>query len=231
MMLKAELHSHVKGDPIDGWIRYTAIDLLDTLSSLGYDVVAITPHTRLFDDPLAQAHAEKLGIVLLKGIEARIERCDVLIYNCDSLVERLRTWDDLAAFRNEHPEALVIAAHPFFPRGCGSRITKHPELFDAWEWSTFYSHRVNLNRRLEKLARSSDTPIVGTGDIHSLDQVGRTFTMIEADRDAGSVIRAIKRGAVQLETRPLRTFELIRIFAPLIPTYVFSRMKQIINRD
>lgn len=226
MMLKAELHCHVKGDPIDLWITYSAHDLLDQLSSLGYDVVAITPHTRLFSDPDVESYARSLGIVLLRGIEARIEHRDVLIYNCDESAQRLKTWDDLEAFRAQHPEALVIAPHPFFPRGVRRMIFERPDLFDAWEWSTFYSRTINMNRKVGRLARSYGKPLVGTGDIHSLDQAGRTFTMIDAERSIDSIVDAIKRGAVRLETRPMSTWELLRIFVPQIPSYVRSRMRR-----
>ena len=228
-MLKAELHAHVRGDPIDGWIRYSARDLIDRLSSQGYDVVAITPHTTLFSDPVAEAYARSRNMVLLRGIEARIDACDVLIYTTQREIEQVRSWDELAAFRKAYPDALVIAPHPFFPRGVGHLICERPDLFDAWEWSAFYSRSINLNRRLKALSRTHGKPIVGAGDIHSLAQIGRTFTLIDAERTPESVIEGVKRGAVSLETSPLRSVELIRMFAPLFPSYIRSHIARLLK--
>ena len=225
-MLKAELHCHVRGDPVDVWISYTARELIDRLCSLDYDVVAITPHMRLFDDPDAFSYAEERGILLISGMEARISNRDVLLYNCGKDAESIRTWDELEAYRAKNPHVLVIAPHPFFPEGPGSLIAKRPDLFDAWEWSMYYSRTFNINRRLKPLARQFGKPIVGTGDLHSLKHAGRTFTLIDAQRSRQSVFDAIRDGKVYVESEPMTTWELIRLFAPMVPSYAVSLFKR-----
>ncbi|MFT4308594.1 MAG: PHP-associated domain-containing protein [Candidatus Woesearchaeota archaeon] len=227
--LKAELHAHVAGDPLDSWISYSAKDLIDELSSQGYDVIAITPHTELFSEDLG-SYAHERGVLLIRGIEARIEGCDVLIYNADRGVESIASWDELERYRDDHPDVLVIAAHPFFPRGARRIVLERPGLFDAWEYSTFYSHTINMNRTAERLARTLAKPLVGTGDVHSFSLTGRTYTLIESEPTVESVVRAIKCGAVRLETRPLRTIELLRLFVPNAPSYVFSCVKRLFGR-
>ena len=227
--LKAELHAHVSGDPIDSWISHSAKDLIDELSSKGYDVIAITPHTKLFSEDLG-SYAHERGVLLICGIEARIEGCDVLIYNADRSVESIASWDELERYRDDHPDVLVIAPHPFFPRGARRIVLERPGLFDAWEYSTFYSRTINMNRKAELLARKYGKPLVGTGDVHSLSLTGRTYTLIEAEPTVESVVRAIRRGAVRLETRPLRTIELLQLFVPNAPSYVWSYVKRLLKR-
>ena len=228
-MLKAELHCHVRGDPVDVWISYSAHDLIDRLSSLGYDVVAITPHMRVFDDPDAVAYAEERGILLIPGMEARIGNRDVLIYGCGTDAESIRTWDELESYREKNPHVLVIAPHPFFPEGPGSLIVKRPALFDAWEWSMYYSRTLNINRKLRQLSRTFNKPIVGTGDLHSLRHAGRTFTCIDAEKSDRAIFEAIKAGKVRFESDPMTSWELITLFAPMIPSYAISLFRRFIG--
>src|SRR6185436_2560983 len=104
--------------------------------------------------------------------------CHVLLINFPkSLSESIRTFADLVRARAQTPEALIIAAHPFYPNGTclKDKLLKHGRLFDAVEVSGFYHRRWNPNRQAEAAALRLGLPLVGNSDTHTLEQFGTTW--------------------------------------------------------
>ena len=79
-MLKADLHIHTSEDPKEN-LAYDARELIDYAKNLGFDVIAITLHEKLFQNRQVFDYAKKKGILLIPGIELRIQGMDVLAYN------------------------------------------------------------------------------------------------------------------------------------------------------
>ena len=103
-------------------------------------------------------------------------------------------------------DRVVVAPHPFYPsRTClGKKLIEHVDVFDAIEYSFFYSRVFNPNARAEAVANRAGLPMVGSSDCHGLRWLGRTYTSIEAvKKDVKSVIDAIHEGRASVVTRPL----------------------------
>ena len=111
-----------------------------------------------------------------------------------------------------------MAPHPFFPHpSClRDRLLKEIDLFDAVEFSHFYSRRINFNQRAVRLAREVGLPLLGTSDSHLTRQFGTTYSLIEADPSAASVLRAIRKGQVHVVSRPLALRQLVGIALELV---------------
>ena len=71
-MLKADLHIHTKGDPVDTQIQYTAQDMLNLAAKQKFDVLGITWHNKIFETNQLKSYAKKKGITLLQGVELTI---------------------------------------------------------------------------------------------------------------------------------------------------------------
>jgi predicted metal-dependent phosphoesterase TrpH len=102
---------------------------------------------------------------------------------------------------------LVIAPHPFFPapKCLNGKLRENVDLFDAIEFSHFYTRRVDFNRKAVAYARRMGLPLVGTSDCHRLWQLGTTYTLVEAAaRTKEAVFEAIRAGLVRVVTAPLR---------------------------
>ena len=143
MVLKADLHLHTREG--ESWIAYEARDLVDRAARDGYHVLSITNHnTVTFSEDLA-AYARERGILLIPGVEATIEGKHVLLYNLDVPPARIRTFADLR--RLQAADWLVVAAHPFFPHpSClRDRVLREIDLFDAIEFSHFYTPRIVIS--------------------------------------------------------------------------------------
>jgi predicted metal-dependent phosphoesterase TrpH len=215
-MLKVELHTHTSDDPVDS-IPHSAHALIDRASALGYDALAITLHDRQFDVRPLAAYAADRGLVLIPGVEQTIEGRHVLLLNFPSAaVEGVRTFAELAVLKRQF-RGLVVAPHPFFPMpSCLlGKMDEHADVFDAVEYNAMYTPWMNFNRRGERWARRHGKPMVGNGDVHRLEQMGTTYSLVDAERSAGSICEAIAAGRVRVATRPLTSWTAIRIFLTL----------------
>jgi predicted metal-dependent phosphoesterase TrpH len=216
-VLKVDFHLHTAEDPVDR-IDHTATDLVARAASLGFGALAITPHDGQFNDPSVRAFARDRGITLIPGIERTVEGAHVLLLNFpDSAVESVHTFEDVARLKAAH-DGLVIAPHAYFPdTTClRSQLARHADVFDAVEWSYFWTHGINFNARAARWAAAHGKPLVGNSDLHDLRQLGRTYSLVDAASDPASICDAIRRGRVTLHTEPVPLVELVQVFGGMM---------------
>ncbi len=214
-MLKVELHTHTADDPFDE-IPHSAVDLIDRAAALGYDALAITLHERQFDVRQLKPYAAERGITLIPGIERSIHGRHVLLLNFHNGAEEVRNFDDLARLRRTEP-GLVVAPHPYFPApSCLlGDLKRHAALFDAVEYNAMFTAQVNFNRRAERWAQAHGKPLVGNCDVHRLEQLGTTYSLVDAEPDADEICAAIKDGRVEVRRRALTWHEAASILCSL----------------
>ena len=216
-MLKVDLHIHTGDDPIDR-IPYSTHQLIDRAAALGYDALAITLHDCQLDvQPLAAWAAER-GIVLIPGIERTVEGRHVLLLNFPGeAVADVRTFGDVRRLKQEHG-GLVIAPHPYFPafHSLFGELNRHADIFDAVERNAMYTASLDFNRPAERWARAHDKPVVGNGDVHRLEQLDTTYTLVDAERDPAAICAAVAAGRVRLVTRPLTWGTAVRLVTVIL---------------
>ena len=214
-MLKVELHTHTDHDPLDR-VPHSARQLIDHAASLGYGGLAITLHDRFYDSARDAGYARERGVALIPGIERTIEGRHVLLLNFPREAEMVRTFEDLAALKRRSG-GLVVAPHAFYPTGTsvGRRLDTYCGLFDAIEYNAMYTAWLNFNRRAEAWARSRGKPIVGNTDLHRLEQLGTTYSLVDAEPDASAICEAIRAGGVELRTQPLSSLQAARFFTKM----------------
>jgi hypothetical protein len=215
-VLKVDLHLHTSEDPADN-IGHDATALIDRAAALGFSALAITLHDRQLADRRLADYADERGIALLPGVERTIEGRHVLLINFAKAAEEVRGFDDVAVLKSRS-NGLVIAPHPFFPdRSCvGPRLDAHADLFDAVEWSYFWTGGLNFNARAARWATRHGKALVGNSDLHDMRQLGRTYTLVFADREPDAICDAIRAGRVSLNTSPVPRFELTRVVAGML---------------
>lgn len=215
-MLKVELHAHSGDDPVDA-IPYSTFQLIDRVAAMGYDALAITLHDRqLALSPFA-AYAKERGIVLIPGIERTIEGRHVLLLNFPRGAEDVQSFDDVARLKSRVPAGLVVAPHPFFPGPTCLRwrLTKYAALFDAVEFNAMFTSQLNFNAAAERWARIHQRPLVGNGDVHRLEQIGTTYSLVDAEPDPDAICEAVRQGKVRVEARPHSVMTAARLVADL----------------
>lgn len=211
-MLSAELHLHTKEDKFDE-IRYSAKELIDHLSKLGREVIAITCHDTLVYSDKLKRYAESKNILLIPGCEIWIEKKHVVVLNWIGDPFQIKTFEDLKKLKRENKEAIVLAAHPFFSRrDCLKEdLEKNIDLFDAIEYCHLYNDIINLNKKAVQIAKKYNKPLIGTSDAHHLFQINHTYTKINSKKNIPSIIKALKEKKIELVTKPLPLFKFITI--------------------
>ena len=215
-MLKVELHTHTADDPVDA-IPHTTHQLIDRAADLGYDAIAVTLHEHQLDLRPFVPYAADRGIVLIPGVERTVDGRHVLLLNFARGTEDVRTFADLAMLKANVP-GLVIAPHPYFPAAASlwGALERHADLFDAVERNAMFIRGVDFNRAAERFAARHGKPVVGNCDVHRLEQLGTTYSLVDAPRDADAICAAIAAGWVQVESRPITWAGAARIIAALM---------------
>ena len=225
-MLKVELHTHTADDPVDR-IPHTTLELIDHAARLGYAALAITLHERQLNVDRLTGYAADRGLVLIPGVERTVEGRHVLLLNFATGADEVRTFRDLARLKAQQP-GLVIAPHPFFPGSMclGRDLERHAHLFDAVECNAMYAHGVDFNRRAQRWARRHGKPLVGNCDVHRLWQLGPTYSLVDAPRDADAICAAIAAGRVTVESQPMSWVDVARVLGVMLRSEAEPRFLQ-----
>lgn len=192
---------------------YSAKQLIDHCARLGYDVIAFTLHNKAGTTKDMIAYAKKKGILLISGIEATIEGAHVIVLNVnDAECRKLKSFDDLRRLKTEK-DIVVIAPHPYFPSGVclKNRLAENIDVFDAVEYSHFYTYLVNFNKKAMRIAVKYDKPIIGTSDCHRLYQVGYTYTVLDCRKNLKDVLEAVRKGNGGVVSVPFPMLKMIRV--------------------
>lgn len=210
-MLKVQLHCHCYGDPVDH-INYTAKELIDEAKKLQYDALTITLHKKLFFNKKIYKYAAKQGVLLIPGIEFEINEKHIVAVNAHQDILTVDDFKKLATYRQNHPETLIIAPHPFFPtKYClGKDLIDNILLFDAIEISWSYTKTKDYNKKAIELAKRWRKPLVATADCHILKDLNIGYTLVEARKDPVSIVKAIRKNNLENYTKPTSYFKIAK---------------------
>lgn len=214
-MLKSDFHMHAGIDE-NHKLDHSPKQLIDQAHQLGFGVLSITNHNTLTYSKDLANYAKKRGILLIPGAEMSIEGKEVLVLNITKQLKgRIRTFYDLERYKDEN--LLVIAPHPFYPdaKSLLSKLEENIRLFDAIEFCHFYLSWITFNKKAQEIARKYRKPMVGTSDSHMLEQLGLTYSMVDADQNINSVLEAIRKNRIKIMTKPLPTLKAIEIITKM----------------
>jgi predicted metal-dependent phosphoesterase TrpH len=212
-VLKVDLHAHTDEDPADH-IAHSTRDLIDRAAVLGFDALAITLHDRYFDPAPHAAHAAMRRLVLLSGIERTVQGKHLLLINFPSEVSEVVTFADIRALKSR-TSGLVIAPHAFYPVPSALRgyLDQEVALIDAVEVNAMFTTIINFNTAAMAWARANHKPLVGNTDLHLLEQMGTTYSLVDAAPDADAICAAIRAGRVEVRSEALSLVRAATIFA------------------
>jgi predicted metal-dependent phosphoesterase TrpH len=227
-VLKVELHAHTAQDPCD-YIPHNTRELIDRASALGYGALAITLHDRHYDPGPDQAYAQARGLLLIQGIERTIAGRHVLLINFPKESEAVGSFDDLRALKRRHPHGLVVVPHAFYPIRSAMRgdADRHADVIDAVEVNSVFTPWFNFNARAVRWARAKGKPVVGNTDLHLLEQLGTTFSLVDvpSGADADAICGAIRAGRVELRSKPLSALRALSIYGRMEVFGLIGRLR------
>lgn len=223
-MLKTDLHLHCKGDPQDTFITHTPEELIDRAAKLKFDVLSLTLHNRVLYNNHLVDYAKRKNILLIQGTEATIEGGHVLVYNItEEERKKLKTFDDLEKIKDQ---VFTTAAHPFFfLSSVGNDLITYNTLFDAVEYSHFYTTWLNRNNRGKEVADTYNKPMIGNSDAHMLETIGCCYSFVDADKNKEDIFAALRKKKVEVKTQPLPTFTFLRKTIEIISQFPACKIR------
>ena len=230
-MIKTELHAHTSLDPVD-YVPHSTRQLIDRAAALEFGALAITLHNRYYDPAEDAVYARERGIVLIPGIERTIDGRHVLLLNYPAECADVASFADVRALRQRHPRGIVIAPHAFYPTPTAmyAVMDECADLIDAVEVNSMFMSWLDFNRRAVAWARARNKPIVGNSDLHVLEQLGPTYTLVEAKPDADAICEAIRAGRVEIRSTALPTVRAGWILSRMLLGGVVGRIRALLGR-
>ncbi|MCD6109890.1 hypothetical protein J7J83_03990 [bacterium] len=211
---KIQFHCHSGSDP-DDFIFHSDKDVIDKAVHYNYDVLALTCHNKIVHTQELAEYAKKKGLLLIPGIEKTIEGKHVVIINASKEAEFLQTFEDLEFYKKNHIDSLIFAPHPYHPLPVGLVSLRHKldeniHLFDAIEWSSFYTKHFKFNNKAKKKAEEMKLPMLGTSDNHVLRYLNYTYSVVKApQKTTHDILNAVKKGNLEISTKPMNAILLI----------------------
>jgi predicted metal-dependent phosphoesterase TrpH len=165
---------------------------------------------------------------LIPGVERTIHGKHVLLLNFPACADEVTSFEELADLK-ARCHGLVIAPHPFYqaPTCLGRHMDAQAAIFDAVEYNGFYTRHLNaFNRMAARWARRHGKPLVAATDVHRLDQIGPTYTLVDAEAEASAICSAIRAGRVEIRTAPMSARSAVIYIARLVASEVKSRLQR-----
>lgn len=229
-MVKVELHAHTGLDPVD-YIPHSTRQLIDRAAALGYGALAVTLHNRYYDPLADREYARERGLVLIPGIERTVRGRHILLLNFPSDCAVVASYDEVRELKRRHPRGLVIAPHAFYPTptALGADATRCADLIDAVEVNSMFTRWVDYNRPAMAWARAHGKPIVGCTDLHLLEQLGTTYTLVDAAPDPDAICEAVRAGRVEVCSTALPSFRAGWIFSRMLGEGALGRVRALLR--
>jgi len=212
MLFKINLHFHTSEDPEHN-IDYTIYQGIDYAKKLGFDVLALTCHKKFVYQEKMGLYAQKQGILLIPGIEAKIEKRHVVVLNCDKKIEQIRTFNQLRDYKKTNQKIFILAPHPFFPRlyCLRKKLIKNMDVFDAIEYNWYWHKYIDFNKKAKKTAQKYNKPYVATSDTHFLSYLNKSYCLIDAETiEIDSIFKAIKQKKYKNKSFSLTWWEVLK---------------------
>ena len=178
----------------------------------GLDAIAITDHNRQFPKSEAQRLSREFGILVLPGMEGgniAVERHWIAL-DVGREISKNAIGAVLSCIRQEG--GLSIAPHPHARLGYSDYAALGFDAVEVLNGSERESNRQVLNTR--------NVPETGGSDAHALAMLGFTWTEVEADASAESVLEAVRKGWCRPGGSAIPFFDLIRFY----PQFVTNRI-------
>lgn len=217
-----DLHSHTY--PCSPCSVMSAEELIERAILEGLDAICVTDHLYIRGAIEAQRLGEKYHFPVFRGVEARSEIGDVLVFGVYRDIPEGVRWADLKALV-ERSGGVAFLAHPFRRAGGwtlgyylghsghrpGAPIHQRPELLwlDGIETHNG-QHTPEETELAVELALALGKPGIGGSDSHAMSEVGAAVTWfpdsIETDQELVAALRggnfapAVRAGSQRWET-------------------------------
>lgn len=211
--LRVDFHVHSKYSN-DSTI--TAKDLVNYAKNRSLDAIAITDHNQIEG---AKDIAKKIDLLIIPSIEISTTSGHLVGLNVSNIIPKGMSVEKTVNCIHDEG-GLAIACHPFswFKGSLGNKITKK---FDAVE--TINSSALPFGRSIKKaveIAKKLNLAQIAGTDAHTPQSIGLAHTVLEAEPNIDSIMKAILEKRCQAYGQPVPFSLKIRHQFMLIKKYL-----------
>ena len=212
-MLKMDSHIHSEYSP-DSSSKID--DILKVAKRKNIDVIAISDHNTVDGTKEVLQKTRSTDILAIPSIEISSTQGHILGFGCEENVPRDLSPEDTID-RIHDLGGLAIIPHPycFYRHGLLCKSDYKNLKIDAIETKNARFIVGYCNNKAKKLSKNEHLPGLGASDAHYYKFVGDCYSLIKADQDIDSILKAIKKGHV--ESRGKGTSNI------LLSKYLFER--------
>ena len=226
MLLKTNLHFHTNENKDPKAVRYTFYQGIDVAAKLGFRVIGLTCFQHYAYRSVYGQYARQRGITVIPGIEQVIEKTHVIILNCNQDIENVSTFAELRKYKQKYPQIFILAPQPFFGIfnklfGClGKKLIQYIDLFDAIEWSWYYTKQINFNKRARQVAQQYNLPLIATSDTHFLEHLNLSYTIVDSpSQEIDDILSSIKEKKIANVSQPISYLTAINFWIKAYSNY------------
>ena len=92
-----------------------------------------------------------------------------------------------------------------------------------------YTRFIDFNASAIAWAQAHGKPLVGNSDLHVLDSLGKTYTVVHAEPTADAICDAIRRGEVEINTAPVSHLDAGWTFARMVMGGALGRLRRLVG--
>ena len=194
-MLKMDSHIHSEYSP-DSSSKID--DILKVAGKRNIDVIAVSDHNTV--DGTAEVLKKTRGtdILAVPSIEISTTHGHILGFGCEENIPRdLSPHDTIDRIHDSAGLAIVPHPYCFYRHGLLCKSDYRDLKIDAIETKNARFIVGYCNRKAKKLSEAEQIPGLGASDSHYWKFVGDCYSLIKAEKDIDSIMKAIKKGKVE----------------------------------
>ena len=194
-MLKMDSHIHSEYSP-DSSSKID--DILKTAKKENIDIIAISDHNTVDGTDEVLKKTRNTDILAIPSIEISSSMGHILGFGCEENIPRDLSPEETID-KIHDLGGLAIIPHPycFYRHGMLHKTDYKNLKIDAIETKNARFIVGYCNRKAKKLSKKENIPALGASDAHYWKFVGDCFSLIDAEKDIDSVLKAIVKGKVE----------------------------------
>lgn len=193
LKMDSHIHSEYSADS-NSKIDY----ILEYAKRRNIDVIAISDHNTVDGTPEVLRKTKNTDILAIPSIEISSTDGHILGFGCEENIPKGLTPEDTID-RIHDLGGLAIIPHPycFYRHGLLHKRDYKDLKIDAIETKNARFIAGYCNNKAKKLSKKENLPSLGASDAHYWKFVGDCYSLIDAEKDIDSILKAIVKNNVE----------------------------------
>ena len=193
LKMDSHIHSEYSADS-NSKIDY----ILEYAKRRNIDVIAISDHNTVDGTPEVLRKTKNTDILAIPSIEISSTDGHILGFGCEENIPKGLTPEDTID-RIHDLGGLAIIPHPycFYRHGLLHKRAYKDLKIDAIETKNARFIAGYCNNKAKKLSKKENLPSLGASDAHYWKFVGDCYSLIDAEKDIDSILKAIVKNNVE----------------------------------